>query len=181
MYVKNVPGRKTDVNDAMWLADLLAQGLIRASFVPPMAVQALRDLTRSQASDARKGLACSERIDKTLQAANLKLGSVLSDIMGASGRAILNALAQGETDPASPTRSIPGSTPPAHKSSKPCAAVCATTSVCRCGSTSPRPMPPSGPSTDHDPRRQRCRRCRRRLRDRRRHDALPNCRTPVIS
>ena len=96
MHVKNVPGRRTDVNDAMWLADLLAQGLIRASFVPPMAVQVD---ARSQATDARKGLACSERIDKTLRAANLKLGSVLSDIMGASGRAILNALAQGETDP----------------------------------------------------------------------------------
>ena len=99
MHVKNVPGRKTDVNDAMWLADLLAHGLIRSSFVPPMAVQALRDLTRARKQLMREKVSHVQRIDKTLQAANIKLGSVLSDIMGASGRAILDALAQGETDP----------------------------------------------------------------------------------
>src|SRR6516165_9093279 len=99
MHVKNVPGRKTDVNDAMWLADLLAHGLIRSSFVPPMAVQALRDLTRTRKQLMREKVSHVQRIDKTLQAANIKLDSVLSDIMGASGRAILDALAQGETDP----------------------------------------------------------------------------------
>ena len=97
--VKNVPGRKTDVNDAMWLADLLAHGLIRASFVPPPAVQALRDLTRTRKQLIREKAGHVQRIDKILQAANIKLGSVLSDIMGESGRAILDALAAGESDP----------------------------------------------------------------------------------
>jgi transposase len=99
MHVKNVPGRKTEVNDAMWLADLLAHGLIRSSFVPPMAVQARRDLTRARKQLMREKVSHVQRIDKTLQAANLKLGSVRSDIMGASGRAILDVLAQGQTDP----------------------------------------------------------------------------------
>ena len=99
MHVKNVPGRKTDTNDATWLADLLAHGLIRSSFVPPMAIQALRDLTRARKQLTREKVSHVERIDKTLQAANLKLGSVLSDIIGASGRAILDALAAGESDP----------------------------------------------------------------------------------
>lgn len=99
MHVKNVPGRKTDTNDAAWLADLLAHGMIRASFVPPLATQALRDLTRTRKQLAREKVSHAERIDKLLQAANLKLGSVLSDIMGTSGRAILDALAEGETDP----------------------------------------------------------------------------------
>ena len=99
MHVKNVPGRKTDVNDAMWLADLLAHGLIRASFIPPPAVQALRDLTRARKQLTREKVSHVQRIDNVLQAANLKLGSVLSDIMGQSGRAILDALAGGEGDP----------------------------------------------------------------------------------
>jgi transposase len=99
MHIKNVPGRETDVNDAMWLADLLAHGLIRASFVPPVAMQALRDLTRGRKQLMREKASHVQRIDKTLQAANLKLGSVLSDIMGVSGRAIVEALAQRQTDP----------------------------------------------------------------------------------
>jgi transposase len=99
MHVKNVPGRKTDVNDAMWLADLLAHGLIRASFIPPPAVQALRDLTRARKQLTREKVSQVQRIDNVLQAANPKLGSVLSDIMGQSGRAILDALAGGEGDP----------------------------------------------------------------------------------
>src|SRR3954469_10129805 len=97
-HVKAVPGRKTDVNDATWLADLLAHGLIRPSFVPPMEVQALRDLTRTRKQLAREKAAHVQRIDKLLQAANLKLGSVLSDIMGPSGRSVLDALARGESD-----------------------------------------------------------------------------------
>lgn len=98
-HVKNVPGRKTDVNDATWLADLLAHGLIRGSFVPDLPVQALRDLTRTRKQLTREKASHVQRIDKTLQAANIKLGSVLSSIMGESGRAILSALAAGEADP----------------------------------------------------------------------------------
>lgn len=97
-HVKNVPGRKTDVNDATWLADLLAHGLIRASFVPPTPVQELRMLTRTRKQLVRERGAHAQRVDKVLQDANLKLGSVLTDIMGVSGRAILAALVAGETD-----------------------------------------------------------------------------------
>jgi hypothetical protein len=71
MHVKNVPGRKTDVNDAMWLADLLAHGLIRSSFVLPMAVQALRDLSRARKQQMREKVSHVQRIGKTLQSANL--------------------------------------------------------------------------------------------------------------
>jgi transposase len=98
-HVKNVPGRKTDVNDAMWLADLLAHGLIRASFVPAPEVQALRDLTRTRKQLTREKASHVQRIDKVLQTANIKLSSVLTDIMGQSGRAILDAMAAGTTDP----------------------------------------------------------------------------------
>jgi transposase len=99
-HVKNVPGRKTDVNDAMWLADLLAHGLIRASFVPPAAVQELRTLTRTRKQFVRERSAHVLRIDKVLEDANLKLGVVLTDIMGKSGRAVLQALIDGHHDPA---------------------------------------------------------------------------------
>src|SRR4051794_27312786 len=98
-HVKTVPGRKTDVNDAVWLADLLAHGLIRPSFVPPPAVQARRDLTRTRKQLTRERASHVQRIAKVLQGANLKLGSVLSNIMGHSGRAILDALAAGESTP----------------------------------------------------------------------------------
>jgi transposase len=98
-HVKNVPGRKTDVNDAMWLADLLAHGLIRASFVPPAAVQELRALTRTRKQFVRERSAHVLRIDKVLEDANLKLGVVLTDIMGKSGRAVLQAIVQGHDDP----------------------------------------------------------------------------------
>jgi len=91
-HVKNVPGRKTDVNDAMWLADLLAHGLIRASFVPPVAVQELRSLTRTRKQFVRERSAHAQRIEKVLEDANCKLGLVLSDILGKSGRAVLQAL-----------------------------------------------------------------------------------------
>ena len=87
-HVKNVPGRKTDVNDATWLADLLAHGLIRASFVPPVVVQELRERS-----------AHVQRIEKVLEDANLKLGVVLTDILGKSGRAVLEAIIDGHTDP----------------------------------------------------------------------------------
>ena len=100
MHIKNVPGRKTDVNDATWIADLLAHGLIRGSFVPPAPVQDLRALTRTRKQLVRERASHVQRVDKILQDANLKLGSVLTDIMGQSGRAILNAIVGGETDPA---------------------------------------------------------------------------------
>jgi transposase len=98
-HIKNVPGRKTDVNDAAWIADLLAHGLIRSSFVPPAPIQALRDLTRTRKQLVREISQHTLRIQKTLEDANLKLDSVLSSILGASGRAILQALIGGETDP----------------------------------------------------------------------------------
>lgn len=98
-HVKNVPGRKTDVNDAVWLADLLAHGLIRASFVPPVAVQELRTLTRTRKQFVRERSAHVQRIEKVLEDANLKLGVVISDILGKSGRAVLQAIVDGQSDP----------------------------------------------------------------------------------
>jgi transposase len=98
-HVKNVPGHKTDVNDATWLADLLAHGLIRASFVPPVAVQNLRALTRTRKQFVRERSAHIQRIEKVLEDANLKLGVVLTDIMGKSGRTVLQAIVEGHTDP----------------------------------------------------------------------------------
>jgi transposase len=98
-HIKNVPGRKSDVNDAAWISDLLAHGLINASFVPPKPIQELRDLTRTRKQLVREVSQHSLRIQKTLEDANIKLGSVLSDVLGYSGRAILNALIAGETDP----------------------------------------------------------------------------------
>ena len=98
-HVKNVPGRKTDVNDAEWLAELLAHGLMRASFVPPEPIQDLRALLRTRKQLVREQSSHIQRIQKTLEDANLKLASVLSNILGVSGRAILEALIGGETDP----------------------------------------------------------------------------------
>lgn len=98
-HIKNVPGRKTDVNDATWIADLLAHGLIRSSFVPPAAIQELRDLTRTRKQLVREVSQHSLRIQKVLEDANLKLGSVLSDVLGRSGVAMLEAIIQGEADP----------------------------------------------------------------------------------
>ena len=98
-HVKNVPGRKTDVNDATWLADLLAHGLIRASFVPPAAVQELRTLTRTRKQFVRERGSHVQRIEKILEDANLKLGVALSDLLGQSGRAVLQAIIDGHTDP----------------------------------------------------------------------------------
>ena len=98
-HIRNVPGRKTDVNDAMWIADLLAHGLIRSSFVPPAAIQELRDLTRTRKQLVREVSQHTLRIQKVLEDANLKLGSVLSDVLGKSGRAMLDAIVAGESDP----------------------------------------------------------------------------------
>lgn len=98
-HVKNVPGRKSDMNDAAWLADLLAHGLVRGSFVPPKPVRELRDLTRTRRQLVREQVQHMQRIEKVLEDANLKLSSVLSDMLGQSGRRILDALADGKFDP----------------------------------------------------------------------------------
>jgi transposase len=96
--VKNLPGRKTDVNDAQWLADLLAHGLVAASFVPDTSVQDLRALTRTRKQLVRERVSHVHRIQKTLEDANIKLTNVLSDVVGASGRRILGAIIEGQTD-----------------------------------------------------------------------------------
>jgi transposase len=98
-HVKNVPGRKTDVNDATWLADLLAHGLIRASFVPDSQTQELRTLLRTRKQLVREKSSHILRVQKTLEDANIKLDSVVTDIMGMSGRAMIEALIAGESDP----------------------------------------------------------------------------------
>jgi transposase len=98
-HIKAVPGRKTDVKDAQWIADLLAHGLVRPSFIPPRAQRELRDLTRYRTTFVRERVNLVNRVHKALESANLKLASVATDIMGVSGRAILAALLAGETDP----------------------------------------------------------------------------------
>lgn len=98
-HIRNVPGRKSDVNDAMWIADLLAHGLIRGSFVPPTPVQELRDLTRTRKQLVREVAQHTQRLQKTLEDANIKITGVISDILGQSGLALLQALIAGETDP----------------------------------------------------------------------------------
>lgn len=97
--MKTVPGRKSDQKDASWIADLQAHGLIRPSFVPPRPIQELRDLTRTRKQMMGEHARHVQRIQKVLEDANIKLISVLSDIMGVSGRKILTALADGERDP----------------------------------------------------------------------------------
>jgi len=98
-HVKVLPGRKTDVKDSEWLADLLRHGLVRASFVPEMETRDLRELTRYRAQMVGERASEVNRVQKALESANLKLGSVLSDVVGVSGRAILDAIVSGETDP----------------------------------------------------------------------------------
>jgi transposase len=97
--VKQVPGRKSDVSDAEWIAQLLQCGLLRSSFVPRRELRELRDLTRLRAQLAGEQTRLANRIHKTLEDANIKLGTVASDILGKSGRAMLRALIRGEHDP----------------------------------------------------------------------------------
>ena len=99
-HIKAVPGRKTDVKDCEWLADLLRHGLLRASFVPDRAQRELRELTRYRTALVRERTAESNRLHKTLEGANLKLSSVASKLLGLSGRQMLDALLAGTTDPA---------------------------------------------------------------------------------
>jgi len=97
-HIKAVPGRKTDVHDCEWLADLLRHGLLQASFVPDRPQRELRELTRYRTSLIRERAAEVNRLQKTLEGANIKLASVATDIMGRSGRAMLAALVAGTTD-----------------------------------------------------------------------------------
>ena len=99
-HVKNLPGRKSDVSDAAWLAQLGAHGLVRGSFVPPGPVRQLRDLTRTRTTITRDRAREIQRLEKLLEDAGIKLSSVASDICGVSGRAMLAALISGEHDPA---------------------------------------------------------------------------------
>jgi transposase len=99
MHIRNIPGRKSDVNDATWIADLLAHGLIRGSLVPPTEIRELRDLTRTRKQLSRERTQHVQRIQKVLEDCNVKLTGVVSDILGHSGRAILTAIIAGETDP----------------------------------------------------------------------------------
>lgn len=97
--VKNIPGRKTDVNDATWLSDLLAHGLVKSSFVPDEMTQEIRTLSRTRKQLVREQVRHVQRVQKTLEDCNIKLSSVISDIMGKSGRAIVDAIVEGETNP----------------------------------------------------------------------------------
>lgn len=97
---RNMPGRKTDVSDAAWLADLGAHGLLRGSLVPPLPIRELRDLTRARTALSRDRSRQVQRIEKVLEDAGIKLSSVATDIMGVSGRAMLAALIAGQAGPA---------------------------------------------------------------------------------
>jgi transposase len=99
-HVKNLPGRKSDVSDAAWLAQLGAHGLVSASFVPPPPIRELRDLTRTRASITRERSREISRLEKLLEDAGIKLSSVVSDLTGVSSRKMLQALVGGERDPA---------------------------------------------------------------------------------
>lgn len=99
-YVKNVPGRETDVKDCMWLAELLAHGLIRGSFVPDTQTPEMRILLRTRKQLVREQSSHIQRVQKTLEDANIKVDSVLTDLMGKSGRAMIEAMIAGEVNPA---------------------------------------------------------------------------------
>jgi len=94
-HIKQVPGRKTDVMDAEWIADLLRHGLLRGSFIPPVGQRELRELTRHRTNFVRERATVVNRIQKTLESANIKLASVASNVMGVSGRAMLEAIVTG--------------------------------------------------------------------------------------
>ena len=98
-HIKRVPGRKTDVKDAEWIAQLLQHGLLRPSFVPPPQIRALRDLTRERTQLVRERATVVNRIHKVLEDAHIKLACVVTDLLGKSGRDMIEALIAGETDP----------------------------------------------------------------------------------
>ena len=98
-HIKQVPGRKTDVKDAEWIAQLLQYGLLKPSFIPPPPIRELRDLTRQRSQLAADRARVANRVQKVLEDANIKLASVASDVLGASGRAMIADLIAGVTDP----------------------------------------------------------------------------------
>src|SRR5258706_10889740 len=98
-HIKAVPGRKTDVKDSEWLADLLRHGLLRPSFIPPPPIRVLRDLTRYRKNLVELRTQEINRVHKVLETANLKLGAVASNVVGVSGRRMLRAIEAGESDP----------------------------------------------------------------------------------
>jgi transposase len=98
-HIKHVPGRKTDVKDSEWIAQLLQCGLLRGSFVPPPPQRELRELTRQRRQLVQAKVSVANRIQKVLEDANIKLGSVATDVLGVSGRYMLRALVAGEQDP----------------------------------------------------------------------------------
>ena len=97
-HVKAVPGRKTDLRDCEWLADLLRHGLLKASFIPPLEIRELRELMRYRQTLIKEHTAVANRIQKILESGNIKLGQVVTDVLGVSGRLMLQALASGEED-----------------------------------------------------------------------------------
>jgi transposase len=99
-HLKNVPGRKTDIQDCQWIAQLLQHGLLKGSFIPPRPQRELRDLTRQRTQLVDETSRISNRIQKVLEDANVKLGSVASNVVGASGRLMLEAIVAGQDDPA---------------------------------------------------------------------------------
>lgn len=97
-HVKAVPGRKTDVRDCEWLADLLRHGLLKASFIPPLEIRELRELTRYRQTLVREQASVANRVQRIIESGNIKLGQVASDVLGVSGRLMLRAVCEGETD-----------------------------------------------------------------------------------
>src|SRR5258708_3274796 len=122
-HVKAVPGRKTDVRDAEWLAELLQHGLLKARFIPDRESRALRELVRYRRTLVEQRAHLVQRIQKLLEGANIKLGDVASDVMGVSGRAMLQALADGVDDPAAvagvATPALPTKPPQLHRAPTP--------------------------------------------------------------
>ena len=99
VHMRQVPGRKTDVQDCAWIAQLLEHGLLRGSFVPPVPMRELRDLTRYRKTIVQERSRAINRLHKVLEDADIKLASVATDVLGVSGRAMLDALVGGTTDP----------------------------------------------------------------------------------
>lgn len=97
-HIKAVPARKTDVRDCQWLADLLRHGLVRASFIPPLPIRELRELTRYRQTPVKEQVSIANRIQKLAESGNIKLGQVASDAVGVRGRLMLRALVGGEND-----------------------------------------------------------------------------------
>ena len=99
VHMRQVPGRKTDVQDCVWIAQLLEHGLLRGSFVPPVPIRELRDLTRYRKTIVQERSRAINRLHKVREDADIKLASVATDVLGVSGRAMLEALVGGTTDP----------------------------------------------------------------------------------